>query len=700
MIVLDKIKVFKYRKFFEEEISFDNNITVIAGSNNSGKTSIVELLSSVFIEKKDSIKIDDLHSKARLEDENKILEIIENEGLTKYQKKEKLENIHKDLNKIEINITTRYTEDNDNIEFFSKYLADVDITKRNYYLKFVYEYAPVKEKEIIEILDGYIDFREVYSILQSKIYYCDECFLHEVQITNRTDFYKLFNVHCVYAIRKLADTSEEKQNHLSKQLLTTVKNNPQWKDSLQKLISNINDLLIEQELSKEIDTITIGNIKETLESFSKTNGGNAGNLGVDFKLEKKDIEKVLLDFTHIYFEQEMGLRIKEQKQGLGYSNLIYLLLEAQRFNEKYDSRKVNLLIFEEPEAHLHPQMEHVFIRYITALQQSKKVEERVFEKVGVTIGGDYDIKTENDTSLEKKYEYFQMLITTHSTEMTKNIGLEKMRILRPNGYLNTKVYDLDDFMKKSKNKDFYNKFFQFNMIEVIFADKLILFEGDAERLLLKYLIVNDNKYEKLSSQYISYIQVGGAYAYKYIELMDFLKIKTLIYTDIDYRYSFEDDFDETGIDIMVEINETEIISEILKRETSNETLINIVKNKIIEDIYNESKIKKGLYLPNDKICLKFQTDQDGFARTLEDAILYNLGNVTSVFTKISREDLEEFIITQKIALKSSKKKETNFRDRVDKLKNKTDFMYSLIESGKIRNAIPKYIEEGLDWLKD
>ncbi|MEI3325725.1 MAG: TOPRIM nucleotidyl transferase/hydrolase domain-containing protein [Thomasclavelia sp.] len=42
------------------------------------------------------------------------------------------------------------------------------------------------------------------------------------------------------------------------------------------------------------------------------------------------------------------------------------------------------------------------------------------------------------------------------------------------------------------------------------------------------------EYEKLSQQYIAYIQVGGAYAYNYRKLIELLKIKTLIITDLDY----------------------------------------------------------------------------------------------------------------------------------------------------------------------
>ena len=69
-----------------------------------------------------------------------------------------------------------------------------------------------------------------------------------------------------------------------------------------------------------------------------------------------------------------------------------------------------------------------------------------------------------------------------------------------------------------------------------FAKKAILIEGPTERIIMPAFIRKYDAQAKskiLSSQYISTIEIGGAYAHHFYKFLDILELKTLIITDLD-----------------------------------------------------------------------------------------------------------------------------------------------------------------------
>ncbi|HDR1623779.1 TPA: ATP-dependent endonuclease, partial [Pasteurella multocida] len=92
-----------------------------------------------------------------------------------------------------------------------------------------------------------------------------------------------------------------------------------------------------------------------------------------------------------------------------------------------------------------------------------------------------------------------------------------------------------DFSDTQTNKDFIHKYMTLTKSDLFFADKAILIEGMAERLMLPIMIEKldlDNK-TKLKNKYLTLLEVGGAYAHNFIPLLKFLELKTLIVTDLD-----------------------------------------------------------------------------------------------------------------------------------------------------------------------
>ncbi|WP_371260175.1 TOPRIM nucleotidyl transferase/hydrolase domain-containing protein [Shinella sp. SUS2] len=106
-------------------------------------------------------------------------------------------------------------------------------------------------------------------------------------------------------------------------------------------------------------------------------------------------------------------------------------------------------------------------------------------------------------------------------------------------FRHTKVKDFRKGLAKipSEDQDFLHQYMTLTKCDLYFADKAILIEGTTERLLIPRICaivdgeLSDEK--KLAQQYISTIEVGGAYAGKFYELLDFLELKSLFITDVD-----------------------------------------------------------------------------------------------------------------------------------------------------------------------
>ncbi|MFR5451532.1 MAG: TOPRIM nucleotidyl transferase/hydrolase domain-containing protein [Roseburia hominis] len=128
------------------------------------------------------------------------------------------------------------------------------------------------------------------------------------------------------------------------------------------------------------------------------------------------------------------------------------------------------------------------------------------------------------------------------------VGLDSLRVIRQTGRSKSELFNLSKFRNSIKGikvtnieeesqfllENFFDWFFEIGYSELIFADRVILYEGDSERLYIRKLIKLP-EFSALADSYIAFIQVGGAYAHNYVPILKMLKIKTLIITDLDYN---------------------------------------------------------------------------------------------------------------------------------------------------------------------
>lgn len=224
-------------------------------------------------------------------------------------------------------------------------------------------------------------------------------------------------------------------------------------------------------------------------------------------------------------ENTPNLSLPEKYNGLGYQNLISIIFKLIRFRDEWmrvgkiessapelEFEPLHLVLIEEPEAHLHAQVQQVFIR------EAYKVLRR-----HPNLGDNVKFST-------------QLVISSHSNHIAHETNFTSLRYFKREiatiGAVNTsKVVNLSKtFGDESATTKFAIRYLKTTHCDLFFADAVILVEGPAERMLLPYFIKH---HSKLCNCYISILEIGGSHAHTLKPLIESLGIITLIITDID-----------------------------------------------------------------------------------------------------------------------------------------------------------------------
>jgi predicted ATP-dependent endonuclease of OLD family len=210
--------------------------------------------------------------------------------------------------------------------------------------------------------------------------------------------------------------------------------------------------------------------------------------------------------------------LPEYSIGLGYQNLQSLSYQlvsfkTARFNpEKGAPAPVHLVMIEEPEAHLHVQVQRIFP-----------------DKAHKLIS-----PTEKEASPLKS----QLLISTHSSHLAHAEAFDRLRYVRriakskDNPMPTSEVINLGRvFGSDDATRQFAERYFRVQHTDLLFANAAIFVEGVAERMLVPLFMERD--YEALNSRYVSFLDIGGSHAHRLKPLVEHLRIPTVVITDID-----------------------------------------------------------------------------------------------------------------------------------------------------------------------
>lgn len=236
-----------------------------------------------------------------------------------------------------------------------------------------------------------------------------------------------------------------------------------------------------------------------------------------------DVARLLTNHTKVRYTGVNGIHLPEAYNGLGTRNIILILLQLREFFKRYTAMEprpgTHVVFIEEPEVHLHPQMQEVFIRKLGEIAAVFSAE----------LGMPWPV---------------QFVVSTHSSHVANEAHFETIRyfLAAPDiadGTMKTVVKDLRKGLsgKAEPDRTFLHQYMTLTRCDLFFADKAVLIEGTTERLLLPRVIKMMDKAKpegpQLGSQYLTVVEVGGAYAHIFFDLLAFLELRTLVITDID-----------------------------------------------------------------------------------------------------------------------------------------------------------------------
>lgn len=435
---INSIKIKNYRNYENFYMKFKEGLNVIIGANNAGKTN---LLHAINLLKDLNIDIDDFNKSNLLKKYN-----------NDYRKESP-------TIEIEYEIFHEISEDDENDESIIKLLPFLGLDKINdirnsqgdtsKYLvvaniKLKYELNKKYLKDYCELVKNVKDLNEYLNCLElmQKHYEWNICNGMDDSSIDKKSISNIFKIDYIEAERNTNDVYYETKNEINK-YIKEEENMKKVKD-LATIISEEMEKAVKEVLQK-IDKVVNEDEKNEI-------GLKDGNVSIKQGIKyKPDISSgYQIDVRDTTLEYIIPL----SHNGVGYNNLIniYMLLKLAELRPGQDFR---ILCLEEPEAHLHPAMQYKLFKYIRKIDDENKLNQQIF-------------------------------VTTHSSNITSVAGIENMYMLDYNRDSNQAVNIslLEQLNNKEDSKKHIMKFLDVTKSDILFAKKIVLVEGIAEKLIL------------------------------------------------------------------------------------------------------------------------------------------------------------------------------------------------------------------------
>lgn len=560
---ISKLKIQNYRNFADFEIDL-RPFTLIIGENNTGKTNLLNALGLIFSQditffKKRVLEVDDINFEVVLNFKRSVADLsIPAENVV--------------FPEVRVDVVMEdFTLDQEAVVgdwFIDKTLVKTQLTylfktrnslnKKDWVLS-----ARNSLQNIIKEngeIDSTFDKRRIDNV-NFPINDYEYLLFGANDSSKRAEpyFLKMLKMEFLEALR---DATRELMASRDYRLLYRVLNNredesfKEIKDALIKLANLIDKNLELNKIKNEI--------KEYLNKISLFEKDVENN--VDFHFSSPECCEILKKLSLIYGENPINI----ERNGLGRNNLLYISLILSHLigsDSKVDKVFFRLIGIEEPEAHLHPNL-----------------QDHLARNVKDEIGNNKD---------------FQIVLTSHSANIAAKLDLENTVIIyKENDGGIKNHYILEGFGASSEEQQtvrYLKKFLDATNSTMFFARKIILLEGISEELLVPVLFK---------------IYTGSLEKQKVVEIFGVEdQWKSLFDNSSEALVYFKDNFEKLIQGAALDDNKKDALIKIWQKRGKNKTLekirCNIVDVKGVAFKHFLQIVKNGYFIK----CLTL-TDSD------------------------------------------------------------------------------------------
>ncbi len=717
---LSKIRIRNFRRLVDAKIDLDKEISIFVGANNSGKTSVAQAMHIFIAGNRDRFSIHDISAckwsdiedfsrdegdatlpvvtldlwfEVGADDLHRVIDLLPNlewqEELVGLRIVFAPQNEHETL--------ARFRERQQEAQ-----QAATDALRPEHARDYI---AP--PRTLTEFLEGELkrEYEFRYFVLDAAQFdeelepvskYVPLELMRDEGRTGKDIVNSLFKIDFLPAQRHLSDSAGGSRAEELSRLLSRY-----YAHNLERHAEDFNALRVLAESEGLLNEHLQAVFAETLRSLAQLGypGFSNPKLVIKSALNPATVMNSQ-DGAHVHYAlNEDGVTLPDKYSGLGFKNLVYMVVELLDLHAQWlaieDGRPpLHLVFVEEPEAHLHAQLQQVFVNKIL------------------------DILADEDDELNAFRT--QLVLTTHSPHILYERGFRPIRYFRRENTgedQSSCVLNLSELyeMTENPNRDFLERYLKLTHCDLFFADGAVLVEGNVERLLVPQMI--EMAAPGLRSTYLTVLEIGGAFSHRFETLMEFLGITTLIITDLDSVYgpteakaseeqeAGESDNDEPDEEDGRAPGRT-CTPETEGAVTSNQTLQQWLPRKLqIDELLCLGIEDKTVAATEDRpgavrvtypttVELKWGNERISRAgRTLEAAFAY--------------ENLEWTQKTENYNLGLRVRNPHNIEDLAQRLHNKihgsnfkkTDFALTLLAKDRDCWDVPSYIKEGLQWLE-